>query len=55
MSTPRVGGYFEDETGWWQLEMLVKDEDGLIEGWFIGKKGQERFIPLAEIPELRYL
>jgi len=49
-TTPRIGGYFEDETGWWMLEEL--DDEG---GIFVGRDGQEHFLAHDRIPELRYL
>ena len=54
--TPRAGGYFEDETGWWCLDALeANTTTGALEGgWFVGRDGQERWVDLEKIPQLTY-
>jgi hypothetical protein len=49
-----VGGYFEDETGWWQVE---HDNSGGTGGsvWLVGRDGQERSIAVEDLPPLTYL
>ncbi len=46
-----LGGYFEDETGWWMLDDV--DEEGTA--WLIGPDGQERSMTVASLPELTYM
>ena len=50
----RLGGYFEDETGWWMLDAFETNLPDSA-GWFIGRDGQERLIERAQIPPLTYL
>ena len=46
-----VGGYYEDETGWWQVDCV--DADGTAR--LIGRDGAEREVSVAQLPPLRYL
>ncbi len=45
-----VGGTFEDETGWWQLDEITTDG-----GWFHDRWGTGRLIAWDDVPELFYL
>ena len=44
-----VGGYFEDETGWWRVDSIA---DGLA--WLIGRGGVEREVAVRDLPRLTY-
>lgn len=47
-----IGGYFEDETGWWQVDDVI-EEYGTA--WLIGRDGEEREMTVASLPPLSYL
>jgi len=44
-----IGGTFEDETGWWQVDAVSEDGLGV---WLIGRDGRERWLPIARLPQL---
>lgn len=51
MTRSLIGGYFEDETGWWQVDDVT--EDATV--WLIGRDGEEREMTVASLPPLSYL